>query len=375
MCDPRLQKLADLLVNYSVGVRGGQLVRVRGPAFAEPLLLEIYRAVLAAGAHPLLRLGCEAAEEILLKHGSDGQLRYQHPLTLPEVQSIDASIDLWAEENTKALSQCDPAHLAAHQSARRPMMDLFMRRSAAGQLKWVGTQYPCQASAQDAEMSLADYEQFVFAAGHLDEVDPAARWRQISQRQQYLADFMQGKKEMRIVAANGTDLRLGIEGRRWVNCDGHENFPDGEVFSGPLLDSAQGRIRFSFPAVHNGREVQDVDLTFRDGKVVKASAGKNQEYLLAMLDMDAGSRLLGECAMGTNYHITRFTRNTLFDEKIGGTCHVALGAGYPETGNDNSSGLHWDMVVDLRQGGRIEVDGEIINVDGRFTNARWPGNG
>ncbi len=221
-------------------------------------------------------------------------------------------------------------------------------------------------------MSLAEYEDFVFAAGLLNEPDPVAGWRQISESQQRLTDFLNGKRDYHVVAANGTDVRLSVADRKWINCDGHHNFPDGEVFSGPVLDSVNGVIHFSFPAVHHGREVQDVRLTFRDGKVVDASASKGEDFLVAMLDTDAGSRFLGECAIGTNYHIQRYTKNTLFDEKIGGTVHFALGAGYPETGNTNASGLHWDMVVDLRQGGRIEIDGITINENGRFTREGFP---
>jgi aminopeptidase len=251
-------------------------------------------------------------------------------------------------------------------------MDIFLKRAAEGSLKWTGTQFPTQASAQEAEMSLSEYEQFVYGAGLLFEPDPAAAWRRISERQQRLADYLNGKSDYRVAAANGTDVRMSVSGRRWINCDGHENFPDGEVFTGPILDSVNGTICFSFPAVHHGREVQDVKLVFKNGKVIDASAGKGQEYLFSMLDTDAGSRFLGECAIGTNYGITRYTRNTLFDEKIGGTVHFALGSGYPETGNTNQSGLHWDMVVDLRTGGFVEIDGEKISVDGRFTHAQFP---
>ena len=167
-------------------------------------------------------------------------------------------------------------------------------------------------------------------------------------------------------------MKLSVENRKWINCDGHHNFPDGEVFTGPVIDSVNGRIHFSFPAVHHGREVDGVRLTFRDGKVVDAAADKGEAFLISMLDTDAGSRFLGECAIGTNYDITRYTRNTLFDEKIGGTVHFALGAGYPETGNNNQSGLHWDMVVDLRHGGFVEIDGTKVNVDGKFTREGFP---
>jgi aminopeptidase len=224
-------------------------------------------------------------------------------------------------------------------------------------------------------MSLSEYEDFVFGAGLLDHPDPVASWKKVSERQQRLVDFLQGKRDYHVTAANGTDLRMSVAGRTWVNCDGHENFPDGEVFTGPVLDSVNGVVNFSFPAVHHGREVQDVRLRFKDGKVVDARASKGEDFLISMLDMDGGSRLLGECAIGTNFGITRYTRNTLFDEKIGGTVHFALGAGYPETGNANESGLHWDMVVDLRAGGRVEIDGHAVNVDGRFVGEGFPNPG
>ncbi len=221
-------------------------------------------------------------------------------------------------------------------------------------------------------MSLAEYEDFVFSAGLIDQPDPAEAWRKISQRQQRLVDFLNGKSDYHVVAGNGTDVRMSVAGHRWINCDGHENFPDGEVFTGPVLDSVNGQINFSFPAVHHGREVLDVKLKFRDGKVVDASASKGEDFLIKMLDVDGGSRLLGECAIGTNFGIQQYTRNTLFDEKIGGTVHFASGAGYPETGNTNQSGLHWDMVVDLRTGGFVEIDGVKVNVDGKFTREGFP---
>jgi len=372
MSDPRLAKLAEVLVNYSVGVKAGQLVRLSAPPPAEALIVELYAKVLAAGGHPYLRMAPEQLGEVMVKHGRDEQLRFVNPLDLAEYERMDCMIGVWAEQNTRLMSNCDPKRMGLQQAARKPLMEIFMRRSANGSLKWSATQFPTHAAAQDAEMSLGEYEDFVFGAGLVDRPDPVAAWQRISQKQQRLVDFLHGKRDYRVVAANGTDLRMSVQGMRWINCDGHENFPDGEVFTGPVLDSVNGQVNFSFPAVHHGREVQDVHLTFRDGRVVDARAGKGQDFLISMLDMDRGSRSLGECAIGTNYNITRYTRNTLFDEKIGGTVHFALGAGYPETGNTNQSGLHWDMVVDLRSGGYIEVDGQKINEDGQFTHVDWP---
>jgi aminopeptidase len=289
-----------------------------------------------------------------------------------EGQVIDCSIGIWGDENTKALSNVNPKRMSIMQGARKPIMEVFFKRAAEGSLHWTGTQFPCQAAAQDAEMSLSEYEDFVFNAGLLNEPDPVASWQRISQRQQKLVDFLDGKSDYHVFAANGTDVRMSLAGKKWINCDGHENFPDGEVFTGPVLNSVNGTIHFSFPAVHHGREVHDVMLKFKDGKVVDASASKGEDFLISMLDMDGGSRFLGECAIGTNFQIKHYTKNTLFDEKIGGTVHFALGAGYPETGNSNQSGLHWDMVVDLRNGGFIEIDGTKINIDGKFTRDEFP---
>ncbi len=372
MRDPRLEKLASVIVHYSAGVKPGQLVRISSHVPGLPLVSEVVRHVLAAGGYPMVRVNYEEYEELLLAHGNQQQLTYLNPIQQFEVEKIDVHIGVWAEENTKYLSNADPAKLATNQAARKPVFDVFMRRAAEGKLKWVGTQFPTMGCAQDAEMSLSEYENFVFGAGLLDHPDPVASWKAISEKQQRLVDLLMGKSDYRVVAANGTDVRMSVAGRRWINCDGHENFPDGEVFTGPVLDSVNGQINFSFPAMQHGREVTDAKLTFRNGKVVDASASRGQDFLFKMLDMDAGSRFMGECAIGTNYGIKRFTRNTLFDEKIGGTVHFAIGAGYPETGNDNTSGLHWDMVVDLRQGGYVEIDGQKINIDGKFTHAGFP---
>jgi aminopeptidase len=372
MHDPRLDRLADVLVAYSTGVKPGQIVRINGSSLALPLMRCVYARVVKAGAYPMLRMTDEQMDELLYRFGNDEQLKFVNPIAQFEVEKIDVHIGIWAEENSKNLTNADARRVAMSQSARKPVFDVFMNRAARGELKWVGTQYPTLACAQDAEMSLTEYEDFVFSAGLLDHPDPAASWRKMSERQQRLVDYLDGKRDYRVVAANGTDIRMSVAGRRWINCDGHENFPDGEVFTGPVLDSVNGTVVYSFPAVHLGREVTDVRLTFRNGKVVDAGASKGEDFLIKMLDMDEGARFLGECAIGTNFGITRYTRNTLFDEKIGGTVHFAVGAGYPETGNTNQSGLHWDMVCDLRPGGYIEIDGVKINENGKFIRDEWP---
>ncbi len=379
MRDPRLDKLADVLVNYSTGVQPGWLVRISAEPIATPLVEAIYQAVVKAGGHPMVRLTPQSLSNTFFKHATDDQLTYLNPVAKFEIETINASIGLWADVNTKAMSNVDPKKQGKSYAARKPIMDIFMHRAASGELKWAGSQFPTQASAQDAEMSLEEYADFVFKAGHLDKPDPAAEWRKISAAQQKVVDYLTGKKEIRFQAPSasgaasggGTDLLVNVEGMTWINCDGHENFPDGEVFTGPNLNAPDGGtngvVHYSFPAVHHGREVHDIVLTFEKGRVVDAKASKNLDFLLAMLDQDPGARSLGEIAIGTNYSITRYTKNTLFDEKIGGTFHAAVGAGYPETGNTNTSGLHWDMVCDLRPdtsgggGGTITVDGEVIS--------------
>ncbi len=375
MRDPRIDKLARVLVNYSVAIRKDDLVRVAGPPVAAPLVVAIYREVIAAGGHPFVRMAPEECQEILLKTGSRRQLEFVNPLARQEVSTINASIGIWADDNTKALTNVDPKRQAIVGRARKVLSDIFLKRAALrgpNKLRWTGTMFPNQASAQDAEMSLAEYEEFVFRAGKLDAPDPAAVWRRLSVAQQRLCDALNRAREIRVVTPQGTDIRFGVAGRRWINCDGHENFPDGEVFTGPVEDATEGVVAFSFPAVHGGREVHDIRLTFRAGRVVDAAASKGEDFLIQMLDTDPGARVLGELAIGTNYAIRNYTKNTLFDEKIGGTFHCAVGAAYPETGGRNSSGLHWDMVCDLRRGGRIEADGKPISKNGRFCNRAWP---
>ena len=378
MTDPRVERLASVLVRYSVRVGEGDLVRIAGPPVAAPLVVAVYRQVLQAGGHPVVRMAPDECQEVFLKEASQRQLAHVSPLAKREVETINCSITIWASDNRRALTNVAPARQATASKARRPITDRFLQRAAKrgkNKLRWTGTQFPCNAAAQDAEMSLAEYEDFVFRAGLLHRKNPAAEWRKISVRQKRLCDFLDKARHIRLTTPRGTDLRLGVKARRWINCDGHENFPDGEVFTAPIEDATEGVVCYDFPAVHGGREVSGIRLHFKAGKVIDASADKNEAFLTHMLDQDKGARVLGELAFGCNYDIRHYTKNTLFDEKIGGTFHAALGAAYPETGGRNRSGLHWDMVCDLRRGGRIEADGKVISRNGRFLRSSWPGPG
>ncbi|MBK7405667.1 MAG: aminopeptidase [Phycisphaerales bacterium] len=376
-----LDRLADVLVAYSTEVRRGDLVAIVADPIAMPAVRAIYRRVLAAGGNPVLVAKSDELRDILLEDGDLDQIAFASPLDAHRVETMDVQIGLWAERNTRSTSRVDPKRLTALQKARKPFLTRFLARAAEGGLRWVGTQYPTEASAQDAERSLAQYERFVYEAGLLHLPDPVGAWRKVRDRQERVRDHLQKRRELRFRAPardghDGTDLIVNVDPAKsvWINCCGKENFPDGEVFTGP--QGVDGHVNYSFPAVYGGREVEGVRLQFRAGRVVDATARKNEAYLVEMLDQDAGARSLGEIAIGTNYGITEFTKNTLFDEKIGGTFHAACGAGYPESGSSNESGLHWDMVCDLRPGkgvggGAIEADGEVFHRDGRFLIEGW----
>ncbi len=364
--DPRVEKVADVLVSYSVAIKPGDLVMIHlYEPLAEPLALAIYQRVLQAGGHAIFRMAPAGAEEVFFQVAGDEQLSTPDPTFKWLMENIDVRMALRAPVNTRALSNVDPARLARARKASEPIMQTFMERQATGELRWTLTQYPTQAAAQDAEMSLSEYEDFVYGASmvHLD--DPVAYWKQKSAEQQRLVDWLKGKDRVE-VRGEHIGLTLSIKDRTFINADGKKNFPDGEIFTGPVEDSVNGWVRFTYPAIYNSREVDGVELRFEAGRVVEAHAGKGEDFLLSVLDTDEGARTLGEFAIGTSEGIQQFTRNILFDEKIGGTVHMAVGSGYPDTGSKNRSAVHWDMICDMRSGGEILVDGELFYKDGVF---------
>jgi len=365
VADPRLERLADVVVNYSAAVQPGDLVVLEATPLAAPLVRETYRRVLAAGGHPEVRIAVDGVAEALLDDGNDAQLGWVSPARIEQIEHADVRIVFESEYNTRSLSDADPARQALVQRARKRLGDRLFERAAAGELRWLVTLWPTQAAAQEAGMSLGEYEDFVFRAGFLDRDDPAAAWREFGERLDGLAEWLGRARELRVVA-DGTDLRLGVGGRTWVASSGHENFPDGDIFTGPVETSVNGEIAFSFPAAFGGRVIEGVRLRFEAGEVVEASARRGGDFLQEMLALDDGARRVGEFAFGLNDAITEFTLNTLFDEKIGGTVHLALGKSYPETGGQNTSALHWDLVTDLRVGSEVYADGEVVYRDGRF---------
>lgn len=368
MTDPRVTKWADTLVHYSLYLQPDEQVLIRVDEAAIPLAKEVYRSALAVGAHPHVQVLVDGLDEIFLTTADDRQLEWVSPIRQFEYETIDALCAIVAPTNTSALSGVETEKQARAQRASNAVRKSLFTRTAEGRAKWSLTLYPTQGAAQNARMSLANYEDFLLRAMLLDQDDPAAAWEAFSGEQQRYVDYLNRVQTIRFVARD-TDISMRVGGRVWVNSDGHKNFPSGEVFTGPLEDSVQGHVRYTFPTAHLGHEVDDVRLTFKDGRVVEADAARGLGFLQAMLDSDEGARTLGEVAIGNNYGVQQYTRNTLYDEKIGGTFHLALGNAYPETGAKNVSTVHWDMVCDMRPeagGGAVYADGVLIHEDGRW---------
>jgi aminopeptidase len=363
--DRRAEALAQILVRYSTRVQEGDVCVIQSSTPAEVLVQAVYEEVLRAGGRPILQLSTEGAQAAFFDLASDDQLDWVSPTAKWLSENADVMIGIMADVNVRELSGADPKRQARVSKARRPLMETSMRRAAAGEHRWALTLFPTHAYASEAGMSLRDYEDFYYAACLATDGEPVTAWERQSEEVKRLSEWIDGREEVRITAP-GTDITLGVAGRRWIPCYGEHNMPDGEFFTGPIEDSVSGEISFSFPASYGGRTVAGVRLRFEDGKVVDATADQGEDFLVEMLDTDEGARRLGELGIGTNYGIATGTKEILLDEKIGGTIHMAVGMSYPETGGTNSSAVHWDMVCDLRSGGALMVDGVELQRDGRF---------
>ena len=373
MADQRTAKLAQTLVNYSVSVKEKDLVGIIAQPPATPLVQEVVRQVLRSGGYPYLlpyskplpSLGYEGLDQIFFEEASDDQLKHQDRFWKTLNEDFDVRIFIKSQFDTKSIKNIDPGRIKVHSQTYKDIFDTYFERMGSGDLRRVSTLYPTPVYAEDAGMDLNEFEDYVYSATFSDCEDPVGEWKRIHSDQQTLVDWLKGKKYVKVIGPN-VDLTLSIEGRYFINSDGKGNMPSGEIFTGPVEDSVNGWIRFTHPAILSGREVEGVELNFENGKVVRASASKNEDYLLTMLDLDEGSRFLGEFAIGTNQKINRFIKNILYDEKIGGTIHLALGQGYPITGSLNKSAIHWDMICDMRDGGQILVDEELFYESGEF---------
>ena len=370
MADSRVQKFANVLVEHSTRIKPGDRVLIEATTAAEPLVRELYIQILEKGGIPLPLIGFPGMvpfiqDDLYLTYAKDTQLDFVPTFHKVAYDQFESRIRIHSAVNTRATSSVDPVKSQRRGKGTSAITQTQMRRGAEGKLKWVTTLYPTDGYAQDAGMSLKDYEDFVFNAVHANEDDPIAYWNSTAKGQQKAIDFLVGKDLVTLQGPN-VDLTLSIKGRKFMNSTGAHNMPDGEIFTGPVENSVNGWVKFTYPAIYGGVAVEGAELTFSHGRVEQAKAEKNQDYLIKMLESDDGSRFLGEFAIGTNFDIDKFTGNILFDEKIGGTFHMALGAGYPETGSHNKSAIHWDMICDLRTDSEILVDGELFYKNGEF---------
>jgi aminopeptidase len=359
MVDDLVARWANLLVDYCLRVEPGETIAISSEIEARPLIEACFRKVVDRGAFPIVRVELPGLSEYFVEHADESMLAHLSPVSIREAEVVDGRIRISAETDTRSMAGVDPKRQAIVDRARYPLRELLSKK------RWVLTQYPTLAYANDAKMPMLEYESYVASAMFLDRDDPVQAWQDLGRRQAGLVEFMTGVSEVRI-EADGTDIQLIVAGRTWINSDGRRNMPSGEIFTGPVESSANGKLRCSFPVCRGGREVVGIELEFLDGKVVQAKAEEGQEYLLSMLELDEGARSLGELGIGLNAGINRFTGSILYDEKIGGTVHLALGSSYPETGGTNKSALHWDLIVDLREGGRVTADGRVVMENGRW---------
>jgi len=369
--DPRYDALAELVLDHSLRLQAGEVLRIEGEAVAAPLVVPLHREAIKRGAHVYAALDLGGLKELLVAHGSDEQLGFVSPMELREMDAVDTSITIWTESNTHSFSRADTDRRQRQLAAQRQVAIRRRDRIASGEHRWCGTLSPTQAHAQDADMSLDEYEDFVFRACHVLDDQPVEHWKRVGEQLQARATELDSVRELRIVGED-TDLTAIVEGRSWRAAYGRQNVPDGEVYTSPVETGVSGTIRFRFPAVFGGREVDDARLQFEDGRVVAAEAAGGEDYLKSLLEIDEGASGVGEIAFGLNYEIDRFTRNILFDEKIGGTMHLALGMGFETLGGQNRSALHLDLICDLRREGEVYADGELVWRNGQFLEDPQP---
>lgn len=367
MSDIRHQKFAQILVDYSTAVKPGERVAITATTEAVPVVRELFALILQRGAYPHVLLDLPDQEELYFANASDEQLDFIPTFHKIAFDEFDVLLKIRSETNTRALTNVSPERLARRQKGIAPLLAAQMQRGANRSLRWMATLFPTRAYAMEAGMGYEEYQNFFYNACKADAAtpDPVAGWLEVKARQQMYIDRIQGHDQVKLRGPN-VDLTLSIKDRKFVNACGLVNLPDGEIYTGPVEHSANGWVRYTYPAVYQGQVVSGIELTFKDGKVVQASARENQALLLRILDSDPGARYLGEFAIGTNFQIDRFTHNILLDEKIGGSFHMAVGAGYPETGSLNKSAVHWDMICDMRQDSEILLDGEVVYRNGVF---------
>lgn len=359
-----LQKYAQLLVHYCLDLQEGDWLYLSSTTLAEPLVREVYRAAIRAGAHVEIDLAIREQRRIFLAEASTAQLQTVSPSYRKAMEEFDAYLYIRAPFNLREDHRVSREKSSLQQQAHQDISKIYFQRTADRSLKRSLCQYPTLANAQEAGMSLEEYQQFVFNACKLYDEDPIASWLKVRKDQQRIVDLLNSRETIHYQGPNA-DISFSTKGRTWINSDGQTNMPSGEVYTSPVEDSVNGKIHFNYPAVYMGHLVEGVTLWVKDGLVEKWEAKQGQELLDSVFAMP-GARRFGEAAIGTNYGISQFTKNILFDEKIGGTVHMAIGQSYLQAGGKNESAIHWDMITDMTQGGRILADGEKIYENGQF---------
>jgi aminopeptidase len=363
MTDHRIEKLANLCVHYSVNIKPKEKVVIQGTAAARPLIHQMYKECLLSDAYPIVLADLDL-DYTFYTYAKEHQLKFVQPFARVVAEEADVRITIKCDPNPKRLTNIDPGKIKTRAAAGRELSETFYKREAEGKARWTVLPYPVSGQAQEAAMSLTEYEDFVYSSCLVDKKDPIAEWKKIRQRQEKVCKFLDEASEIRVVGED-TDLTFNVKDRKWMNCSGDKNMPDGEVFTSPKENSVDGKIRFTFPGIEFGKEVEDITLTFKRGKVVKASAAKGNDLLQQILKIEGANRL-GETAVGTNYAIKRFTKNMLFDEKMGGTVHMALGNSFSYTGGLNKSAIHWDILKDMKKDGEIYADGKLFYKNGKL---------
>ncbi|QEE18094.1 aminopeptidase [Promethearchaeum syntrophicum] len=362
------EKAAMLAVNFAVNVKPGDLVFIQGSEVANDLIKAVYIETLKAGGHPIVQSGIKGIDVARYKYSNDEQLAYFNPVRELIMTKAQKMISVYADHNRQKMTLINPEKVKLTRSSPKFMevMKIYQERLAKKEIKWTIVPYPCDSFAQDAKMDTESYKEFIYKALKLDSENPAEAWREIEEKQEKIIEILNKVDKIQVLGED-TDLTLSVKGRPWENCCGHENLPDGEVFTSPIEDSINGRIRFTYPGIYQGKEIKNILLEFKDGRVIKGIADEGQELLDSILTID-NADIIGEFAIGTNYGIQKFTKNMLFDEKMGGTMHMALGMGFPETKSENTlCAIHWDILKDMKsEDSKIIADGKVIYQAGKW---------
>jgi aminopeptidase len=364
--NPILSKYAKLLVNYCVSLQPNEKVFIHTTTLAEDLVREVYREVIRAGGHPHVQMDFRDQGVITNQESNEEQLKYVNPLYAQAMEEFDAYIYIRAPFYSRGTQKTNSENAKIARTAVQPYRKRYSERTATLEMKRTLCEYPTVANAQNAGLSLEEYAHFIYNACYLFDEDPQAKWEEVSRKQQRIVDLLNTKSNMRYLG-EGTDISFSCAGRIWINSDGKTNMPSGEVYTAPVDDSVNGHIHFSYPSMFSGEEVEGITLEVKDGWVEKWDAKKGKALLDRIFAIDEGARRFGEAAIGTNMRIQTPVKNILFDEKIGGTVHMAIGQAYIQNNGTNKSAIHWDMIADMKNGGKIFADDELIYENGQFT--------